>query len=327
MIISRGSLVSSLALAMTLALFACGPSARRPGEGGGGGGGGGTTDAPFTCSAGATENAADTCSDGKDNDCDGLVDCSDPDCSGIGQCPVCGMVQHPLSQPLALPDGVCGTNDDGNCSCTTDADCASLQPAGQHCFDILDGMGSKECRPSYTSTLHFDGFPQGSTFTAASNIQSVCITMEHSWVRDLEITLRAPDGKEVQLQKFLGRNPVTEFYLGMAYDCDDTPPLVPGTGAMYCWSPTATKPTILDYANNGGMMDSVANCDMGTSEEIPPDTYSAATPWTDLVGAPLNGDWQIEVTDLWQIDNGYIFQWQLSFDPSLVQTCSTPPIQ
>ena len=321
--INRG-IVSSLGLAMTFALVACGPSARRPGIGGGGGGGGGGVDSAFTCSPGAVENTADLCSDGHDNDCDGLVDCQDPDCSGLGQCPVCGMVQHPLSTPLALPDGECGTNNSGSCSCQTDADCANIMPAGQRCFTI-DSM-TKECRPSYTSKLHFDGFPQNATFTAASNIQSVCVTMEHSWLRDLEIKLRGPDGKEVELQKMLGRTG-GEIYLGMANDCDTDSNPVPGTGAMYCWTPTATKPSMLAYADGNGMMDTVTNCNMSQSQELPPGNYSAAGQWTDLVGTPLNGDWEIEVTDLWQIDNGYIFQWSLSFDPSLVQDCSTPPIQ
>jgi len=32
------------------------------------------------------EGKGRTCSDGKDNDCDGLADCADPDCTGNRSC-------------------------------------------------------------------------------------------------------------------------------------------------------------------------------------------------------------------------------------------------
>src|SRR6185312_6747434 len=64
---------------------ACGPSARNtPGDDDNGGGGGG--------------------GDGGSATADCATDCSNPACSGIDGCPVCGMVDQPLSTPLALPD-------------------------------------------------------------------------------------------------------------------------------------------------------------------------------------------------------------------------------
>ena len=294
-----------------LLIAACGPSGR---PGGPGGGGDGPDAQSVSCtSGGSAENTPAACSDGQDNDCDGLYDCSDPDCSGIGSCPVCGMVDHPLSAPLALPDGVGGT------TCTTDANC----PTGQHCFDIPGT--DKECRESYIAKLHYMSFGATQTFMPG-NLQSVCVNMEHSWMRDLRIDLVAPSGQIIQLQKMLGQSG-GEIYLGMANDCDSDASPVPGTGAMYCWTPTATKPAMLDYANGGGSMNSVANCNGGSSQELPPDNYSAADPWTNLVGATLNGDWELRVTDLWPIDNGYIFSWSMSWDPSIVQDCSGPIIQ
>ncbi|HTR49894.1 MAG TPA: proprotein convertase P-domain-containing protein [Kofleriaceae bacterium] len=320
----RAQFVTRVVISISIAVLgACGPGARNNGDGGAGGGssdGGGTGSGEM-----GPENTPAACMDGFDNDGDGLIDCADPDCAGIDMC-TCGMVQHPLGQPLALPDGV------GSTACTTDAQC----PSGQHCYSIPDNEDGNpmECRAAYTSKLNFTGFANGQTFQAVSNIQSVCVTMEHSWARDLEIDLRSPDGTHlVKLQQMLGQDG-SEIYLGQANDCDSDSMPVPGVGAQYCWTPNATKPPMLTYANNNGMLDMVTGCDGGSHDEMPPsamaidaDSYQAASSFTPFIGATLNGDWQLEIADLWPIDNGYVFQWQITFDPSVLENCSTPPIQ
>jgi hypothetical protein len=280
-------------------LFACGPGGRRPED---------NVDA-FACAPGA-EGSLDSCGDGADNDCDGLPDCTDPDCSGVGSCPICGMVEHPLGTPLALPDGV-----SSGTACTMNMQCTGGTP---NCVEA-------ECHASYNSKLHFDGFPDNLTFQDVNNLQSVCVTIEHSWLRDMEISLRAPNGQEVQLHKFLGRTG-DEIYLGAANDCDDDANPVAGLGDEYCWKPSATQ-TMLQYADGGGAMTSVSGCDASSHAKLPPGDYAAAGPWNTLMGATLNGDWEIVVTDLWEIDNGYIFKWSIAFDPTLVQDCSGPVIQ
>ncbi len=301
-----------LALVVMSLMFACGPAARHTGDDGTG------PDATSSsqCTGpgtGMSENTPAACTDGIDNDCDGVVDCMDPDCSGIGGCPVCGMVDNPLSSPLALPDGVGGTVCTGPMSC----------PTGQGCFDIPGT--DMECRASYIAKLTYSSFGPTQKF-AAGNLKEVCVTMEHSWMRDLRIDLVAPSGEIVQLQKMLGQTG-SEIYLGQANDCDDDANPVPGIGADYCWSPTATKPAMLDYANGGGALNTVTNCNGGTSEEMPPDTYAAADPWANLDGAMMNGDWQLRVTDLWPIDNGYIFKWSITWDPSALVSCGGPIIE
>src|SRR5690349_5112979 len=105
--------------ALCVLAFACGPAGRPNG------GDDGTTDSNGNgnCTTPGAENTPAACSDGIDNDCDGVVDCADPDCSGIGNCPVCGMVQHPTGAPVDLPDGIIGS------TCTSDAQCSGSTPS------------------------------------------------------------------------------------------------------------------------------------------------------------------------------------------------------
>lgn len=314
---------SSFVLFFALALGACAVTGRPTGrldDGGVGTGLDGGGGPPPGFDAGdcvpSVEATPETCSDGIDNNCNGRWDCSDLSCSGVGSCPVCGEVETGLGSPLALPDGV------GNIDCTSDSDC----PAGQRCYTIDGILGaSQECREPYRSTLNFIGFGSA-TFDAVSDIRSLCVTMEHSWIRDLEITLEAPNGARVRLNRFLGQEG-GEIYLGQANDCDDDGAPSPGTGARYCWTPTATRQAMLDYANAGGAMDSAPECLLGGSTDMmPPGDYSASDDWGAFIGTPLNGNWSLEVTDLWPIDNGYIFDWSISFDPVTVEDCSSPLI-
>jgi subtilisin-like proprotein convertase family protein len=266
----------------SMALVACAPSERGADGDNGHGGDDNSTEPdaapnPFIDAGGppvCTPSGAEVCHGNLDEDCDGLNDCHDPDCSGLEGCPVCGAVEHPLSTPLALPDG------EGN---------------------------------SYTSALHFTGFGATQTLAATSDILSVCVNIEHSWLRDLQIELIAPSGQTLVMQQFLGQTG-SEVFVGTPNDDDDITP-VPGTGAEYCWTPDATNAPMLDYANSTDVHD------------LPTGNYQSSKPFSDLIGATLNGDWTIKATDLWMIDNGYIFSWSIAFNPAIVQDCSTPPVQ
>jgi hypothetical protein len=299
-------------------ITACGPGSRPEPPGGGIGNDANNVN-------GSSENDPASCSDGIDNDGDGVTDCADPSCSGIGMCPVCGMVEHPTGQPVDLPDGVGGN------SCTTDADCAALSPGPQHCFDLLGGSG-KECRQSYTSKVHFGGFGQGQVLMQASDIVSVCVTMSHEWVRDIQIDLISPSGQKMALDAFEGQMCGAgdcEVFLGHPLvtdsDCDDlngTNQCTAEMGMQYCFTPTATKPSLLGYDDQSGTMQSWQMHDVE-----PPDNYQSSDPWTKLVGATLNGDWTLSVTDLWPIDAGKLHDWTIAFNPAIVQDCSGPVIQ
>jgi hypothetical protein len=298
-----------LKLVPLVLVIACGPGARQHGDD--------QVDSTQQCVPTGPENTPATCSDGIDNDCSGKTDCSDKSCSGIGTCPVCGTVEHPTGMPIDLPDGEGGT------VCTSDASC----PSGQHCFTIPDGTGGStmECRASYQSSLHFMGFSQGQTVMAVSDIQSVCVNMSHEWIRDLEIDLISPSGQKIALDKFQGQDcamGICEVFLGHPLDTDsDCTGCTAEMGMDYCWKPTATNPPILDYANQSLTMDNWMGVDV-----LPSGDYQASDNFANLIGATLNGDWTISVTDLWPVDAGKIHSWTISFNPTIVTDCD-PPIQ
>ncbi|CAN5839710.1 hypothetical protein BH11MYX3_BH11MYX3_25820 [soil metagenome] len=303
--------VSTAAVSLISLVMACGP-AGRPHTG--------DDDDGIGADASGT-TGPEICDDAYDNDGDGRADCSDTDCSGVGACPVCGSVENPQATPLALPDGV-----SSGATCTTDADCASTTGT-PNCV-------AKECHASYTSTLNFVGFPMNATLTDATKLLNVCVDIEHSFLRDLQIELITPPDslgarRVFVLHKFVSRSG-GEVYLGGANDGDEGSPPVPGTGATYCWDATAMTP-MLTTANVGGPTHTVPSTDTGpfasaTAEELNPGNYKPMSVWSAFQGVSLNGEWTMRVTDLWHLDNGFMFKGSIKFDPSLVLDCSGPII-
>ena len=112
-------------------------------------------------------------------------------------------------------------------------DCGEADYSGG-ALAIPDGLGIP-----YQTTLTISGFGDPSTLEMATQIHSVCVNMEHTWIRDLQIELESPDGDIVILSEFLGREG-GEVYLGEPDDSDDYDPN-PGIGYDYCWTPTATS--------------------------------------------------------------------------------------
>jgi gliding motility-associated-like protein len=150
--------------------------------------------------------------------------------------------------------------------------------------------------------LQFTQFAPGQTLTDPLDLESICVSMEHSYMGDLVISITCPNGQSTVLHQQGGGG----TYIGVPVDVESTPD-VQGTCWDYCWSPTATNGT---WADNSG----------GT---LPSGTYESVQPFGNLVGCPLNGTWTFTVTDLFAIDNGFLCDWSLAFDPSLFPSLTT----
>jgi gliding motility-associated-like protein len=165
---------------------------------------------------------------------------------------------------------------------------------------LPDGSGV-----SYQTDITMSGFSPGSTFSSPSDLQEVCITIEHSYLGDLDIVLICPNGQQMVLHTYPGGGGT---YLGNPWDGAQQANGA-GDGLTYCFDAVNTNGLLVNGATQP------ATNTAGNT--IVPGTYEPAGNFTDLIGCPLNGDWTIEITDNLSSDDGYIFEWGLLFDPVL----------
>jgi gliding motility-associated-like protein len=148
------------------------------------------------------------------------------------------------------------------------------------------------------------GFPAGSTITQLSDIQSLCLGLEHSFMGDLVIIVECPNGQnQILHQQGGGGTQIGEPNPLDNVDCSD--PTTQGIPYTYCFTPTATE-TWVDWSNNNGFG--------GT---LPAGNYEPIQPFTNLIGCPLNGIWTLTVIDNWAADDGTLFSFDINLEPSL----------
>lgn len=199
---------------------------------------------------------------------------------------------------------------------------------------IPDGMcNGTSC---YESPVTFTTFAPGATFQSASELEALCISMEHSFLGDLNMYLVCPTGQRVVLKYKNGGG----IYLGIPcggsadYSCDHTPicdtsvnPI--GTCWNYCWSNVKLNssqgvirtgcPHTTTPAGSSLTIDSTHIYDTTQYFQTPtqgltnPSTAAAETTdltgFNPLIGCPLNGTWAIGICDTWGADNGWVCEW------------------
>ncbi len=147
---------------------------------------------------------------------------------------------------------------------------------------------------SYSESIYLSGFPPGKTLTDINDLLGISINAEHSWLRDLEISLKCPNGDSVILHNHVGKTG-SEVFLGEPIEGDLV--VQPGKGFDYYWRPDANNPSWLNFVNTVNL------------STLPPGSYQSAEPLDKLLDCPLNGEWTINIKDLWADDNGIIFSW------------------
>lgn len=180
---------------------------------------------------------------------------------------------------------------------------------------LPDGNGVE-----YETTIPISGFDSLQTIVDASDIIDVCLTIEHSYLGDLEMSLTCPDGTEiVMFNSWTGQGISAAFaggfggggtYLGDALDGGLG---TPGIGWEYCFSDNAAWGTL-------GQEHAAGNTIPGTlspGQSMTPGTYQPEENYDSFIGCPINGDWTITVRDNIGIDDGYIFEWGILFNPEI----------
>ena len=191
---------------------------------------------------------------------------------------------------------------------------------------IPDGPNCYNLSPTgcYDAPVTFDQFPSGSTVGSGSDVMSVCINMEHTFLGDLGFTLVCPNGQSVIL-KYNTHSGGSDLGLATSStscsnQCDSNcnPP---GVGWTDCFSNqylTTARGVI--NGNMSSPIDSTNTVDTTGYFQTPvQNATSMATGWEtvdlngfqSLVGCPLNGEWSVRICDDWGADNGYVFWWDL----------------
>jgi len=175
---------------------------------------------------------------------------------------------------------------------------------------LPDGSGA-----SYETSLTYNIFQTNATLTDITDLESICMDLEHSYSGDLQISIICPNGQEMMLFDGYGNTNISNEFLGEPTDGSSNP----GTPYTYCWSTSATNGTMEDVGANPPVYTFTDN-DGNTYTDhayIPGGTYESSGDWTQLLGCPLNGDWTIHVIDNMNIDDGYIFAWTIDWDSTL----------
>lgn len=131
------------------------------------------------------------------------------------------------------------------------------------------------------------------------------------------------------------------------YPCDATRPNnAPGTGWNYCWSNNTSEG--YTYAGGTGSLiyrecNAIPNLDATPtyywSVPVYPNSFDSSNvaagtqfyhpdeSFESLIGCPLNGDWFIEVMDGANVDNGYIFGWELALAEDIPEVVYADVVQ
>lgn len=208
---------------------------------------------------------------------------------------------------------------------------------------LPDGVpcGSTGC--SYQSPVTFTSFAPSATIQSADDILYVRIKMEHSYVGDIYIALTCPNGHYAKIMnKYSGGSSSCDgsipqpwgwattssnspgAYFGQPVDdigggCTPTPM---GTPWNYCWSNNTDPSYGYQYAGGQGHVYESVNVSGNnidsTNVAAMTNVYHPDQPFSSLIGCPMNGTWSITVIDGFSIDNGYVTEWEMALDPSLL---------
>ena len=179
----------------------------------------------------------------------------------------------------------------------------------------------------YETVITIDEFEDDQVIESVSDIISMCVNMEHSYLGDLEMGLTCPDGTMIIIFNSYNGSSATQMfpggfgggnkYLGDAR-WGSTNNGIPGVGYDYCFSDDASTGTFAQIFNNPEYLFSPTPISGGTA--IKAGTYLPEESFESFLGCPINGDWTLSVKDNWSIDDGFIFNWSIYFDPNINPT-------
>jgi len=174
---------------------------------------------------------------------------------------------------------------------------------------LPDGNGS-----IYQTEIDIAGYTQGGTILNGTDIQQICVSIEHTWLGDLEMWLTCPNGTDVTIfNSNTGGFIPGGFSGGGTYvgGGDDNTSNV-GNCEEYCFSEANGALPSWDLGYN-----TIAASGPTTGQMVEPGEYNPEGAFSDFVGCPINGTWTLNVSDNILADDGWICQWGIYFLDSL----------
>ncbi len=187
---------------------------------------------------------------------------------------------------------------------------------------LPDGSGI-----NYTTDIVISGFTAGGTIQSATDIDQMCVSMEHSYLGDLEMKLSCPSGQSINVfnsysgfgasgELFPGGFSGSTDFLGGAFD-NNTGNI--GVCEEYCFSNNIGA---LPSWNNGYNTTTASGPSAGNM--IIPSTYNPEVSFFPaLQNCPINGTWTLTVRDNIGVDDGYICEWGIYFNSTLMPNSET----
>lgn len=121
------------------------------------------------------------------------------------------------------------------------------------------------------------------------------VGLDYCWSRNRDYTLVTGDRADVPQHFQTG-----QWYLGSSNVYIDQ--------VSYTFDPVPVQFTQAGQAPSGVQTFSTKH---PSNHEEKLDYYSPASDFSELVGCPLNGEWNVEVCDYWGSDNGWVFNWSM----------------
>ncbi|MEM9050441.1 MAG: T9SS type A sorting domain-containing protein [Bacteroidota bacterium] len=172
----------------------------------------------------------------------------------------------------------------------------------------------------YSTSVDVIGLDEGTVIGAGTTLNSICVNFEHTYLGDLEMWLTCPNGQSALLfdgffQAGLYEDGLEGFGAGGTFmgDANDDDTENPGIGFNYCFSDNGDLGTMADEFVSGNTVP-VSSFDDGGEAMIGGTYLPASTFETAFSGCPVNGEWSLFTVDNIGADNGFIFEWYVSFE-------------
>lgn len=171
---------------------------------------------------------------------------------------------------------------------------------------------------NYETTITIDEFDDDQVIENVSDIINFCVNIEHSYLGDLEMMLTCPDGTSINIfNSYTGDGLFPDgfggggTFLGDAFDQNIGNP---GIGFDYCFAMDAEFGTMADEFDAGNTVE-VSTFSAG--DAMAPGTYLPEESFEEFIGCPINGDWTLTIRDNLGVDDGFVFNWSIYFDPNI----------